>query len=116
VTDPLTLWPGERVTPAVGVHHAPKWASSGISLAPWPAHPGAREISVGPGGVQLPPHQSPQWLPRRTPVSVMVVELLIAVQVYVLSTPVASDALVDDSLSVSSPSDEVADCKTAGAT
>jgi hypothetical protein len=43
-------------------------------------------------------------------VSVMAVELLIAVQVYVLSTPVASDGLVDDRTSVSRPSDEVAAC------
>jgi hypothetical protein len=74
------------------------------------------EISVGPGGVHTPPHQSPQWLPRRTPVSVMVLELLIAVQMYVLSTPAASEALVDDSTSVISPSDEVTDFRTVGAT
>jgi hypothetical protein len=73
------------------------------------------EISVGPGGVQPPPHQSPQWLPRRIPLSVVVLELLIAVQVYVLLTPAASDALADDSTRVRSPSDEVTDCKTAGA-
>jgi hypothetical protein len=89
-----------------------------ISLAPWPTHPGAMEISVGPGGVQLPPHQSPQWLPRRTrtPVRVVVLELLIAVQVYVLSTPVVSDGLVDDRTSLSSPSDEVVACVAGGAT
>src|SRR5262249_20211174 len=107
------LAPGGSVTPAVGVHHTPKWASSGISLAPWPAHPGAMEMSVGPGGVQSPrPHQSPQWLPRITPVRLVVVELLIAVQVYMLLTPAASDGLVDQSSSVSSPSEEVADWRS----
>jgi hypothetical protein len=46
----------------------------------------------------------------------MVVELLIAVQVYVLLTPVVSDGLVDDRTSVSSPSDEVTACVAGGAT
>jgi hypothetical protein len=44
-------------------------------------------------------------------VRALILELLIAVQVYELSEPVASDALVDDSASVSGPPDEVADCK-----
>jgi hypothetical protein len=73
------------------------------------------EICVGPGGVQPLPHQSPQWLPRRTPEIVVVVELFVAVQMYVLLTPAVSDAFVDDSVSVISPSDEVVDCKTTGA-
>jgi len=46
----------------------------------------------------------------------MVVELLIAVQVYVLLTPVVSEGLVDDKTSVSSPSDEVTACVAGGAT
>jgi hypothetical protein len=96
VTDLLTLSPGKSVTPVNGVHHTPNWTSDGIAPAPLLAQPAA-EMSVGPGGVQLvPPHQSPQWLPSVTPVSVVVVELWTAVQVYVLFTPATSDALTDD--------------------
>jgi hypothetical protein len=48
-------------------------------------------------------------------VSVTVAELLTAVQVYVLLTPTASEGLVDDSTSVSSPSGEVDVWRTVGA-